>query len=136
MKMRKLVLLISMLVGAGAVAWATQQTWRHFIVHRSAPHVERQPDGRVGAGGSMVGVLSNDPKFTQAQADEQWVKMKEAIAEGHYKLRGTTQTNGVIVYCYDITLADGKVVGFGSSQPMEEIERELMAPAEADRQAQ
>jgi hypothetical protein len=99
MKIRKVIMLVSILIGAGAVGLATQQAWHHFIVQRSGPHgpVVVQPDGKAGAAGSMVGALSNDPKFTQAQADEQWTKMKQAIAEGHYQLRTTTQTNGVTV---------------------------------------
>ncbi len=134
MKIRKVIILLSILVAAGAFALATQQTWRNFMVYRSGPHgpVVVQPDGKVGAAGSAVGVLSIDPNFSQAQADQQWAKMKEAIAEGHYRLRTTKETNGVTVFCYDITLADGKVVGFGSSRPIEEIQAELNDSAEGN----
>ena len=126
MTMRKGIVLLSILVGAGAVAWAAQQAWRVFIVHQSdlnGPLVV-QADGSVGAGASMVSVTSNDPNFTQAKADEQWAKMKQAIADGKFKLRETRETNGTLVYLYDITLPDGKVVGFGSNRPMEEIQTE------------
>ncbi len=126
MTMRKGIVLLSILVGAGAMAWAAQQAWRVFIVHESDAHgpLVVQADGKVRAGASMVSVTSNDPNFTQAKADEQWAKMKQAIAEGKYRLRETKETNGTLVYLYDITLPDGKVVGFGSNRPMEEIQAE------------
>jgi len=132
MKIRKSIVVISIIIGAAAVAWATQQAWRLFVVQGPAIHgpVVVQPDGKVGAGASMIAGASNDPKFTQAQADEQWASMKKAIADGRYKLRETRETNGMTVYLYDITLPGGKVVGFGSQRPMEDIKTELLNGAQ------
>lgn len=122
-KQRAGIILASILAGAGAVAWATQQAWQTYIVEESDTHVlDVQPDGKVLAGRSMVTIKSSDPNFSQAQADEEWAQVKQAIAEGNYRLRATEETNGVVVYLYNITLSDGTIVGFGSSRPMEESE--------------
>jgi hypothetical protein len=84
---------------------------------------------KAGAERSMISVSSNDPEFTQAEANKQWTGIRKAIADGKYRLRETKETSGIRLYLYDITLPDGKVVGFGSSKPMEKIRVEELSGA-------
>jgi len=107
-----------------AAGWAAQKAFKVFVVERwqSEPETVVNPDGSVTAkvrGGAVV-VGSDDPSFTQDQADARWQEMKQAISEGKYELIEVKEMeNGIEAYLYRIFLSDGRVVGYGSSKPLD-----------------
>jgi hypothetical protein len=113
------------IVSAG---WAAEEVSsgkpRGVVVEREIGPAKkiRNRDGSMSVvgNGRMISTSSNDPNFTQEDADRKWQAMKKAIDKGNFKLIGTKRApNGEKFYRYRVTLEDGTTESIGSNVPMQ-----------------
>jgi hypothetical protein len=107
-------------------SWAAYQVCHKSFIVEYTEHV--CPDGTVvTVPNASIG--SDDPNFTQEDADREHAMTKRAIAAGNYTFvkaqefecaPGKKQT----AYCYKVKLEDGRTIGLASAQPLPEPEDE------------
>jgi hypothetical protein len=113
---------IAILLTAGG--WAAYDCcFRFFVVEERAGERVVNPDGSVSQEYTAVGAASNDPDFTQHDANQTWQQIKAAIESGDYSLVKIKENeSGPPTFIYSVVLEDGKTVGYGTSVRLPEPE--------------
>jgi hypothetical protein len=113
--------IVLLLVAGG---WAANQAYfRFFVVEESQGEVETvvNPDGSVTATSTArcVTVSSNDPEFTEEDAQRHWAETKQAIDQGNYTLVKEEEIKpGLTCYTYRVVLEDGSTRSYGTNKPL------------------
>ncbi len=69
--------------------------------------------------GKTVQFSSDDPGFSQEQADEHWREIQALIEKGEFELSETLkEESGITIYLYRFVLSDGTRHCFGSNLPL------------------
>jgi anti-sigma28 factor (negative regulator of flagellin synthesis) len=130
---------IAILLAAGG--WTANQVYtRSFVVEESQGEVTTvvNPDGSVMSTSTSrsVSVGSNDPEFTEGEAQRRWAPMKQAIEQGNYTLVKQEEIEpGLTVYTYRVVLEDGSTRSFATNKPLDEPEEDPHRRLERIRQA-
>jgi hypothetical protein len=128
---KRVLVACAVAIGVIAAGWAAQKAWQTFVVYESGPEIIEEtvnPDGSmtVKAVARKVGVTSNDPNFTQVDADARWEEMVELMKRGEYEFVETRQTDeGLTIYVYKMVLSDGTVEHYGGNEPIEKFVESL-----------
>ncbi len=124
---RTLVWAACLVLIASLAGWAGQKAYKKFTVVDGdditvSEEAFENPDGSTGmfihSQSRRVEMSSDDPRYTEEKAREQYEEIQKLVSEGKYELLEVKQTDYGDVYIYKFKLSDGETVAWGTRKPI------------------
>jgi len=116
---KNLVLACTIIMALAVTAWAAVEVYKMFIVQEEVSMITAEmPDGEkaVMPVQQVYGVKAKN----QQEADQRHAMVKQAIADGNYKLISeTVREHGFKHYRYEVYLSNGEVEPYNAAYPID-----------------